>query len=222
MRLLPELFANNRIWAARSRRSDPQFFERLRDSQAPRFLWIGCADSRVPADSIVGLSPGELFVHRNVANVVSSGDLNLLSVLQYAVDVLGVDHVIVCGHSGCGGVRAALDAPTEAPFELWIHPIRALYRRHRAEIDALDDERRWRRLCELNVRAQVSNVADTHIVARAWARGQKLAVHGWIYSIHDGLLEDLDVTLDGPGPRLTDEPDRAGLSRTEPDEPPSR
>jgi len=201
MRLLPELFSNNRTWAESSRRSDPDFFERLRETQAPRFLWIGCADSRVPADSIVGLSPGELFVHRNVANVVSPGDLNLLSVLQYAVDVLGVDHVIVCGHYGCGGVRAALDEPTEPPLELWIHPIRALYRRHRDELDELDEHRRWRRLCELNVQAQVSSVADTHLVARAWGRSQKLAIHGWIYSIDDGLLTDLDVTLDGRASR---------------------
>jgi carbonic anhydrase len=200
MRHLPELAANNRAWAARHLREDPAFFQRLCDLQTPEFLWIGCADSRVPANEIVGLAPGELFVHRNVANVMAPGDANALSVLQYAVDTLRVRHVIVCGHYGCGGVRAALDdTPLEPPLGGWIEHIRQVRRAHQAELETLtSDDARWRRLCELNVAAQVASTAATPIVRRAWARGQTLLLHGWIYDLHDGLLRDLELSATGP------------------------
>jgi carbonic anhydrase len=198
MKHLPALFENNRAWAARCVADDPDFFSRLCDLQAPRYLWIGCADSRVPANQIVGLAPGELFVHRNVANVVPAGDPNALSVLQYAVDVLGVEHVIVCGHYGCGGVLAAFDGRAKPPLDGWIDHIRAVRDAHRRELDALPDrDARWRRLCELNVAAQVAAVTRTEIVRSAWARGKPLVVHGWIYDLHDGLLRDLDLSVVG-------------------------
>ncbi len=201
MRYLPELAVNNRIWAARHLREDPRFFERLCDLQAPRHLWIGCADSRVPANEIVGLAPGEMFVHRNVGNVLAPGDPNGHSVLQYAIDTLRISHVIVCGHYGCGGVRAALDdTPLEPPLGEWIEHIRRVRRTHQAELDALDGEdARWRRLCELNVQAQVTATAATPFVRRAWERGQPLVLHGWIYDLHDGLLRDLQLYATGPG-----------------------
>jgi len=199
MRFLPQLFANNRAWAAARTRSDPAFFERLCAIQSPQYLWIGCADSRVPANEIVGLAPGELFVHRNVANVAPEGDVNCQSVLQYAVDVLRVGHVIVCGHYGCGGVGAALGPPVPLPLERWLEHVRAVSRAHAAELDAIrEHEARWRRLCELNVVAQVRAVAATATVREAWGRGQRLVVHGWIYDLHDGLLRDLDVSTAEP------------------------
>jgi carbonic anhydrase len=200
MRHLPELAANNRNWAARQLREDPLFFQRLCDLQAPRYLWIGCADSRVPANEIVGLAPGELFVHRNVGNVMAPGDPNALSVLQYAIETLRVHHVIVCGHYGCGGVRAALDdAALAGPLGEWIEHIRRVRRGHQAELDALDGEdARWRRLCERNVEAQVIATAATPFVQRAWARRQPLVLHGWIYDLHDGLLRDLGLHATGP------------------------
>ena len=199
MRFLPRLFANNQAWAVRQTARDPEFFERLCAIQRPDHLWIGCADSRVPANEIVGLAPGELFVHRNIANLVAPGDPNGMAVLQYAVDVLEVGHVIVCGHYGCGGVAAALGPPVPDPLEGWIAPVRSLCRVRAAELDRLPDrEARWRCLCEWNVAAQVRTLAALPTVAGAWARGQALALHGWIYDLHDGLLRDLDVSLDRP------------------------
>jgi carbonic anhydrase len=194
-----QLFANNRAWAERLRRDDPGIFERLRDQQAPQFLWVGCSDSRVPANEIIGLAPGEVFVHRNVANVVRPDDLNCQSVLQYAVDILRVRHVIVCGHYGCGGVQAAHDDLRLGLVDDWLEPVRALRRRHAAELEALAGrDARHRRLCELNVMAQVENVCGGAVVQEAWARGQPLAVHGFIYGIEDALLRDLEVSR-GPG-----------------------
>jgi carbonic anhydrase len=199
MRSLPQLFASNRAWAASQTASDPAFFERLVGIQRPAYLWIGCADSRVPANEIVGLAPGELFVHRNVANVVAAQDPNGLSVLQYAVDVLKVRHLIVCGHYGCGGVGAALGPAAAPPLEDWLAHVRAVRRAHAAELDALPDhDARWHRLCELNVAGQVRTLAATATVHGAWARHQPLDLHGWIYDLHDGLLRDLGVSLAGP------------------------
>jgi carbonic anhydrase len=197
MRSLEHLFDNNRSWAAELTSGDPAFFERLAGQQEPEYLWIGCSDSRVPANQIVGLAPGQLFVHRNVSNVVVHTDLNCLSVLQFAVDVLGVDHVIVCGHYGCGGVLAALRGEKLGLIDNWLRHVQDVRAKHRDAIDALADEpARLARLCELNVIEQVRNVGDTTVVRDAWRRGQELAVHGWIYDVHDGLLRDLGVTLD--------------------------
>jgi carbonic anhydrase len=194
---LDHLFAKNRAWAGELTRGDPQFFERLVGQQSPEYVWIGCSDSRVPANQIVGLAPGELFVHRNVANVVVHTDLNCLSVLQFAVDVLGVKHVIVCGHYGCGGVFAALRDAKLGLIDNWLRHIQDVGAKHRTQLDALADEaKRFARLCELNVVEQVRNVGDTTVVRDAWRRGQPLSVHGWIYDVRDGLLRDLDVTLD--------------------------
>jgi carbonic anhydrase len=210
MRFLPELFANNRAWAARCTGEDPEFFRRLCALQAPEYLWIGCSDSRVPANQIVGLAPGQLFVHRNVANVVAPGDPNALSVLQYAVEVLGVRHVIVCGHYGCGGVLAAFAErdSTRPPLDGWIERIRAVRDAHRGALERLPDpDSRWRRLCELNVAAQVEAVCATEIAERAWGRGQPLVVHGWIYDLRDGLLRDLELSRSAPaagGPARAD------------------
>ena len=196
---LPQLFENNRAWAARRVADDPHFFERLVAIQAPEHLWIGCADSRVPANEIVGLDPGELFVHRNVANLVARDDVNVLAVLQYAVDVLKVRQIVVTGHYGCGGVQAALGPATGNPLERWLAPLRAVAVRHAGELASLaDDEARWRRLCELNVIAQVQTLRTLPSVLGAWARGRSLDLHGWIYDLHDGLLRDLHVTVDGP------------------------
>jgi carbonic anhydrase len=192
MRSLPELFQNNRAWAERRVAERADFFQRLTAQQTPHYLWIGCSDSRVPANEIVGLSPGELLVHRNVANVVVHTDLNCLSVLQYAVDVLKVDHVIVCGHYGCGGVRAALDRQKLGLIDNWLRHVQDVRARHAAAIDAIpDDELRARRLCELNVIEQAMHVCETTIVQDAWTRRQQLTVHGWIYDLNDGLLRDL-------------------------------
>ena len=204
MNLLPELFANNRRWAAERVAADPQFFARLSALQAPPYLWIGCSDSRVPANQIVGLLPGELFVHRNVANVVVHTDLNCLSVLQFAVDVLKVRHVMVVGHYGCGGVRAALENAQLGLIDNWLRHVQDVRATHREMLDALDDEAaRADRLCELNVLEQAANVCDTTVVRDAWARGQPLAVHAWIYGLHDGLLRDLGFAVGKP-----DEADR--------------
>jgi carbonic anhydrase len=200
MRSLPHLFENNRAWATRKTRQDPEYFSRLCGLQAPRYLWIGCADSRVPANEIVGLEPGELFVHRNVANLVRADDFNCYAVLEYAIDVLKVTDVIVCGHYGCGGVQAALTAPVAEPIERWIAPIRDLARASKADLDAKSgDEARWRRLCELNVVSQVRELAKLPVVASSWKAKHPLRVHGWIYDLHDGLLRDLDVTLENAG-----------------------
>lgn len=198
MRALDHLFANNREWAAELAAREPEFFGRLSDQQAPEYLWIGCSDSRVPANQIVGLLPGELFVHRNVANVVVHTDLNCLSVLQYAVDVLRVRHVIVCGHYGCGGVQAAARNIKLGLIDNWLRHVQDVARRHRESLAELDDEnQRIDRLCELNVIEQVINVCQTTTVRDAWGRGQPLAVHGWIYRLQDGLLHDLGICVDG-------------------------
>ena len=198
--MLDHLKANNREWAKRKVAADADFFSRLVRQQAPEYLWIGCADSRVPANEIVGLDPGELFVHRNVANLAPPQDANYLSVLQFAVDVLKVKHVLVVGHYGCGGVAAAVDGKRRGLVDHWLHPIREVYQEHRAEVDAIADARgRLNRLCELNVMRQVRNVASDVFVQEAWARGQSLCVHGWVYSLETGLVTDLDVTVCGPG-----------------------
>jgi carbonic anhydrase len=192
---LSELFANNRAWAAEQVARDPAFFADLAERQSPEYVWIGCSDSRVPANQIVGLAPGEVFVHRNVANVVVHTDLNCLSVLQYAVDVLGVRHVIVCGHYGCGGVRAAFDGSRHGLIDNWLRHVVDVAETHADELGALaDDEQRFDRLCELNVVEQVVNVCRTSVVEDAWARGQELTVHGLVYGLEDGLLRDLGVS----------------------------
>ena len=195
MDAIAQLFANNRAWAAAVTRRDPDFFARLARQQAPAFLWIGCSDSRVPANEIVDLLPGELFVHRNVANVVVHTDLNCLSVVQFAVDVLRVRHIIVTGHYGCGGVRAALEGGRHGLVDNWLRHVQDVCDRHAAELSRLEDvEARVDRLCELNVVEGVRNLARTTILQDAWARGQPLSVHGWIYGLQDGLLRDLGVT----------------------------
>lgn len=200
MRSLKPLFDRNKIWSAEITAQDPEFFAKLVGQQSPDYLWIGCADSRVPANEIVGLDPGELFVHRNVANVVVHTDLNCLSVLQYAVDVLDVEHVIVCGHYGCGGVNSALRNDRLGLIDNWLRHVQDVMRKHRAQLDALPDDRaRQRRLCELNVIEQVLNVGETTIVQSAWDRGKPLEVHGVIYDLSDGLLRDMRVAVRSPG-----------------------
>jgi len=195
----PRLLENNRRWAEAVQTRHPEFFSGLSRQQSPDFLWIGCADSRVPANQIVDLDPGELFVHRNVANLAPHNDFNYLSVLQYAVDVLRVRHVIVSGHYGCGGIRAALEGEGSGIISGWLELIRDVADQHREELDALDPESRVDRLCELNVTAQVANVCRTRVVRDAWGRGQPLKVHGWIYGLSDGRLRDLGVSVTGPG-----------------------
>lgn len=196
---LEDLKARNKVWAAGKVSEDPGFFKRLEGQQAPKYLWIGCADSRVPANEIVGLDPGELFVHRNVANLAPPQDANYLSVLQFAVDVLKVQHILVVGHYGCGGVAAAVDGQRRGLVDHWLHPIREVHHQHRHELEALPGERqKWDRLVELNVIRQVRNVASDVFVQDAWARGQPLAVHGWVYTLGTGLVTDLDVSVSGP------------------------
>lgn len=196
MKALSNLFKNNRTWAAKISASNPEFFSNLVSQQAPEYLWIGCSDSRVPANDIVGLLPGELFVHRNVANLVIHTDMNCLSVLQYAVDILEVKHVIVCGHYGCGGVKAAMENQPHGLVDNWLRHIRDIYYRHQTELEAISNEsQRLRRLCELNVTEQVINVGNTTIIQDTWGFGHKIAIHGWIYDIADGLLKDLDVCV---------------------------
>ena len=191
-----QLLSNNRAWAAERVKRDPTFFTRLSAQQAPAFLWIGCSDSRVPANEIVGLDPGELFVHRNVANLVVHTDVNCLSVLQFAVDLLQVRHVIVCGHYGCGGIRAAMDGTAHGLIDNWLRHVQDVQRSHRAELAGLpDDQARIHRLCELNVIEQVRNISRSTIVQDAWKRGQALALHGWIYGLDDGLIADLGVSI---------------------------
>ncbi|MCE9615574.1 MAG: carbonate dehydratase [Lentisphaerae bacterium] len=196
MKTVKTLFDNNRQWAAKITQSNPLFFQQLARQQSPKYLWIGCADSRVPANEIVGLLPGELFVHRNVANLVIHTDMNCLSVLQYAVDVLKVRHVIVCGHYGCGGIKAAVEERRHGLIDNWLRHIRDLYQRNRAGLDKAGNRAAMiHRLCELNVKEQVINASNTTIVQDAWRRRQDLSIHGWIYDIHDGLLKDLAVTV---------------------------
>ncbi len=197
--MLDNLKTKNRNWAARKVAADPGFFKRLEGQQAPEYLWIGCSDSRVPANEIVDLDPGELFVHRNVANLAPPQDANYLSVLQFAVDVLRVKHILVVGHYGCGGIAAAVDGQRRGLVDHWLHPIREVHAAHRHELDAIPSQRdRLNRLCELNVARQVQNVAADVFVQDAWARGQSLSVHGWVYSLSTGLVNDLDVTISGP------------------------
>jgi len=196
--MLEDLKANNRRWAAGKLAVDPGFFKRLEGQQSPEYLWIGCSDSRVPANEIVDLDPGELFVHRNVANLAPPQDANYLSVLQFAVDVLRVKHIMVVGHYGCGGVAAAVDGRRRGLVDHWLHPIREVWHDHRHELDAIPEQRaRLDRLCELNVIRQVRNVAYDVFVQEAWARGQDICVHGWVYSLANGLVTDLNVTVGG-------------------------
>jgi carbonic anhydrase len=193
---LNELLKNNRAWSEGIKASDPGFFQDLAQQQTPRYLWIGCSDSRVPATQLVGLSPGEMFVHRNVANVVVHTDFNCLSVLEFAVDLLKVEHVIVCGHDGCGGVQAAMQNRKLGLADNWLRHVQDVMQRHEAWLSEINDEgRRLNRLCELNVVEQALNVCRTTVVQNAWDRGQELAVHAWIYGIGDGLLRDLDICI---------------------------
>ncbi len=197
--MLDDLKANNRAWSLAKRQVDPDFFSRLERQQTPDYLWIGCSDSRVPANEIVGLDPGELFVHRNVANLAPPQDANYLSVLQFAVEVLKVRHVLVVGHYGCGGVKAAIDDERHGLIDHWLHPIRETAEAHGHELAALTPGRaREDRLCELNVIRQVRNVAADVFVRDAWARGHALSVHGWVYALHDGLVRDMGVTVSSP------------------------
>jgi len=199
MRDLQNLFDNNHAWARQMRTRDPEFFPKLAAQQSPQYLWIGCSDSRVPANEIVGLLPGEIFVHRNVANVVVHTDLNCLSVIQYAVEVLMVRHIIVCGHYGCGGVRAALSNDEFGLIDNWLRHIKDVQEKYELVLNRLiDEEVRLAKLCELNVIEQVSNVCHTTIVQNGWKRGQELTVHGWIYGLEDGLIRDLHVSVSSP------------------------
>ena len=196
MKDLKELLENNRAWAEGIKTRDPEFFQKLAQAQNPRYLWIGCSDSRVPSTQLVGLAPGEMFVHRNVANIVVHTDVNCLSVLQFAVDVLKVDHVIVCGHYGCGGVQAAMDNLQLGLIDNWLRHVQDVMHNHAALLASITGaEQRLNRLCELNVIEQVLNVSRTTIVQNAWARGQELAVHGWIYGVETGLLHELDIRI---------------------------
>src|SRR5581483_735026 len=200
MRVLNHLFENNKRWAENIKAQDAEFFSKLSQQQSPAYLWIGCSDSRVPANQIVGLLPGELFVHRNVANVVVHTDLNCLSTVQYAVDVLKVRHIIVCGHYACGGVRAALLDQRYGLIDNWLRYVQDVRQKYDPQLAAIRDEtRRWDRLCELNVIEQAVNVCQTTIVQDAWERGQELTVHGWIYSVQDGLQHDLNLCVNSPG-----------------------
>ncbi|MFQ3186727.1 carbonate dehydratase [Marinomonas primoryensis] len=193
---LDELFSKNREWAAKVTKEDPDFFSTLSKQQMPEYLWIGCADSRVPANQIVDLLPGEVFVHRNIANVVVHTDLNCLSVIQFAVDVLKVKHIMVVGHYGCGGIKAAMGTEEHGMIDNWLRHIKDVYRLHRKEIDAIKDEQiRFDRMCELNVVEQVANVCQSSIVQNAWRIGQEIHVHGWCYSLGNGHIKDLEVTV---------------------------
>jgi carbonic anhydrase len=195
-----QLIANNRKWAAQMTADEPSFFQRLTAQQAPAYLWIGCSDSRVPATQLVGLPPGEMFVHRNVANLVVHSDLNCLGALQYGVDALRVRHIIVCGHYGCGGVEAALNNRRMGLIDNWLRHVQDVRNKHAPALDAcLDDRQRLDRLCELNVLEQVVNVCQTTMVEGAWQRGQTLCIYGWIYGLADGLLRDLGMAVSSPG-----------------------
>ena len=199
MRVLRHLFEQNKAWSENIRIVDPDFFRKLSHQQSPDYFWIGCSDSRVPANQITGLLPGELFVHRNVANLVVHTDLNCLSAMQFAVDVLKVKHIIVCGHYGCGGIRAALREERLGLVDNWLRHVQDVQRQHEARLTAINEEElRWDHLCELNVIEQVRNVCQTTIVNDCWQRGQELAVHGWIYKVQDGLLRDLRICITQP------------------------
>jgi len=191
------LLENNRLWAEKVCRDDPEFFARLSRQQNPDYLWIGCSDSRVPANQIISLPPGEVFVHRNVANLVHHNDLNALSVLQYAVEVLGVRHIMVVGHYGCGGVKAAVTGGDHGMVDIWLHLVRELYSRHREALASLSLDDQVNRMCELNVEAQVMNLCRTKIIQYAWQRGQEVSVHGWVYGLADGRVKDLACSISG-------------------------
>lgn len=196
MRRLKHLFENNRQWAESIRANEPEFFQNLSRQQAPQYLWIGCSDSRVPSNEITGLMPGEMFVHRNVANVVVHTDLNCLSVIQFAVEVLQVKHIIVCGHYGCGGVQAAMENKRHGLIDNWLRHIQDVAQKHETRLKELDGaSQKFQRLCELNVIEQVMNVCQTTVVENAWEHGQDLTVHGWIYGLHNGLLNDLNICV---------------------------
>jgi carbonic anhydrase len=193
---LDHLLQSNRDWAEQVKRDDPGFFHRLSQQQAPKYLWIGCSDSRVPANQIMGLAPGEVFVHRNIANVMVHTDLNCMSVIQFAVDVLKVEHILVVGHYGCGGVHAALNGTRVGLADNWIRHVGDVAQKHAALLEAADDTMRGDRLCELNAIEQAENVCLTTVVGDAWARGQSLSVHGWVYSLHDGRVRQLGMDVD--------------------------
>jgi len=198
MQVLKKLFDKNKEWAANVKKAEPDFFTKLSKQQKPEILWIGCADSRVPASEIVGMEPGTIFVHRNIANLVIHTDLNCLSVLQYAVDVLKVKHIIICGHYDCGGIKAAMENEEHGLIDNWLRHIKDIYRFYQEKVDALNSNKeKYDLMCELNVIEQVANVCHTTIVQNAWKSGQELAVHGWIYSIEDGILRDMDVCITG-------------------------
>ncbi|MDD5758010.1 MAG: carbonate dehydratase [Desulfobulbaceae bacterium] len=199
MRILKQLFEQNQNWARKIKSSDPDFFTKLSEQQNPEYLWIGCADSRVPANEILDMLPGKIFVHRNIANLVIHTDLNCLSVIQFAVDVLQIKHIIVCGHYGCSGIKAAMDNQEHGLIDNWLRNIKDVYRYYQEHINALNSEQeKFNLLCELNVIEQVANVCHTTIVQNAWKAGQELTVHGWIYGIGDGILKDLDVCVTCP------------------------
>lgn len=195
---IEQLIKNNALWAEQINHSDPNYFARLAKQQSPKFFWIGCSDSRVPANQITGLPPGEVFVHRNVANIVQEADFNVLAVLQYAVDVLKVTNIIVCGHYGCGGVKAALDNYRHGIIDNWLAPIRSLTRGHKEELAGLEKNAKLDRLCELNVLSQARHVARTTIVEDAWDRGQTLNIHSWIYRLDRGIIKQLRPAIQGP------------------------
>ena len=200
MKKLPQIFENNRNWARQITQAHPDFFTKLARQQAPKYLWIGCSDSRVPANQIMGLLPGEVFVHRNIANVVAHSDLNCLSVIQYAVEVLKVEHIIVCGHYGCGGVQAAWGGTQLGLIDNWLRHVQDVGKLHAGELNKLKEEKQQlERLCELNVKEQARHVCRTTIVMDAWARGQPLTVHGWVYGLQDGLLHDLGICISDSG-----------------------
>jgi len=195
MKNLPELFEQNRLWSLSRLQEDPEYFQRLAKLQSPKYMWIGCSDSRVPANQITGLNPGEVFVHRNIANVIVHTDLNCLSVVHYAIEVLRVEHLIVCGHYGCGGVRAALDGQPTGLIDNWLRHIEDVRERHAALLETIADiDGKWAKLCELNVIEQVRNVARTTPVSEAWRAGRDLTLHGWIYALDDGRLVDLGMS----------------------------
>ncbi len=198
MRVLKNLFDQNKKWADKLKQSDPEFFLNLSKQQTPQYLWIGCSDSRVPANQIIDLPPGEVFVHRNIANVVVHTDLNCLSVIQFAVEVLKVKHIIVCGHYGCGGIQASMENKDHGLIDNWLQNIKDVYRYHQTQIDGVSDKKeRVNLLCEFNVIEQVANVCHTTVVQKAWQAKQELTVHGWIYNIEDGILKDLGVCITG-------------------------
>ena len=198
MKHVPELFENNRKWVAHRVTKDKDYFKKLSTQQNPQYLWIGCSDSRIPANQVIGLEPGEVFVHRNVANLVANTDMNCLSVLEYGIEALKVKHVIVCGHYGCGGVKSAMEKTQLGLVDNWLRNIRDVYAHHKAELDAISNEKqRYARLVELNVIRQALNVCHTTIVQNAWARGEGLCIHGWIYDLETGLLRDLNCVVSG-------------------------